>query len=253
MEKCIFIIDDDSVDREFFTIMFPMFGFRIQSAASPQQALRLLKEAHPDLIFIDNHIAHFNSLEIVQQIKKADEYRTINSVPIMMLSQDGTPESKVAGYEVGVEDYIIKPYKFVEVLARVKAVLRTQELTKQLVYREHRITLIESLNNSLIYFSRTLREPMTHVISRAADLLKSLTPATQSQTIDFVKEVGVQAESTIAALDALEEEVHALINKGEQIKLEEITPEMLEEKYKDHFNRYHRQYIDMQKSQDERK
>ena len=77
---------------------------------------------------------------------------------------------------MGVEDYIIKPYNFLEILARVRAVLRTRELAQQLVRREHRITLIESLNSSLIYFSRRLRDPMRQLLEKSTQIEEGSTP-----------------------------------------------------------------------------
>lgn len=240
VEKFIFIVDDDSVDREFFSIMFPLFGFRIQTADSPQQGLRLLRDTVPDLILVDNHIQKFNSLEIVHQIKTTDEYANVRSVPIMLLSRTGDPQAKMAGYEVGVEDFIVKPYNFLEILARVRAVLRTQDLTAQVIKRERRVTLIESLNNSLIYFSKKLRSPMLELITKSEFLMSA---QRDKHVVEFLEKVKLHAESTVAALDGLEDEVHELLGQDQQLKSEQVTLEVLEEKYRSHFKRYQDQYL----------
>ena len=243
MEKFIFIVDDDSIDREFFSIMFPLFGFRVQTADSPQQGLRLLRDLTPDLILIDNHIKGFNSLEIVTKIKTADEYKNVHTTPIMMLSHVSDPQAKMAGYEVGVEDFIIKPYNFLEILARVRAVVRTKDLTEQIIQRERRMTLIESLNNSLIYFSKNLRSPMLELITKSEFLLNAHRNNHDEHIVEFLKKVKLNAESTIATLNGLEDEVRELLSEDEQIKSEQVTLEVLEQKYRSHFNRYQEQYI----------
>lgn len=249
MDRFIFIVDDDSIDREFFSIMFPLFGFLVKTADSPQQGLRLLRTITPtpDLIFIDNHIAQFNSLELVSQIKTDIEYKHLHTVPIMLLSQSGDPEAKMAGYEVGVEGFIVKPYNFLEILARVRSVTRARDLTAQLFQRERRMTLIESLNNSLIYFSKNLRSPMLELIAKSALLVSTDGDKIGEQVMQFLEKVKFHAESTIATLDGLEDEVHELLNKDQQLKQEQVTPELLEEKYRAHFDHYQEQYIKLHK------
>ena len=243
MNKGIFIIDDDSVDREFFSIMFPLFGFRIHTADSPGQGLRLLRDSVPDLIIIDNHIANFNSLETVRTIKSSDEYAPVRAVPVMLLSHIDDAEVKIAGYEAGVEDFITKPYNFLEVLVRVKALMRSKDLTEQIIQRERRMTLIESLNNSLIYFSKNLRSPMLELIAKSEILTSTHDQSSHERIAEFCRKVRMNAESTIATLDGLEDEVHELLTQEKQLKSEEITPEVLEEKYRSHFSRYQEQYV----------
>lgn len=247
MDRFIFIVDDDSIDREFFSIMFPLFGFAVQTADSPQQGLRLLRTRTPDLIFIDNHIEQFNSLEIVTQIKTGDEYRHLHTVPIMLLSRSGDPEAKMAGYEVGVEDFIVKPYNFLEILTRARSVIRARDLVTQLVHRERRVAIIESLNNSLIYFSKNLRSPMLELITKSALILNTNGTNLDNEVARFLEKVKLHAESTIATLDGLEDEVHELLGKDQQLKQEQVTPELLEEKYRSHFDRYQEQYAKLHK------
>ena len=246
MKQSIFIIDDDSVDREFFKIMFGLYGFRIDVADSPEQGLRLLKERKPDLIFIDSHLTQGDSLEIVKTIKYDTEYTDISSVPIMMLSEDRNPDTKLAGYEIGVEHYITKPYNFLEILARVRVVFRAQELKGQVVNRERRLALVESLNSSLVYFSRHLRTPMLDLHTKANIILQNPSSSSDKEVIDYITRVREEAEATIMALDNLEHEVNELSCKGEEMKSNELTPEWLEQKYREHFSQYHDEVVKMQ-------
>ncbi len=246
IEPRILIIDDDPIDREFFRVMFPLFGFQIESVEAPAQGLRILKKEEYDLIFIDYHIPGKSAISFVQRIKDSTEYVHNRLTPIMMLTDNRDPENKIEGYEAGVEDYIIKPYNFLEILARVRAVLRTRELARQLVRREHRITLIESLNSSLIYFSRRMREPMQQLLDKAAGL--NGTEQQNNVLADLMQLVRYIAESNLAALDSLENEIHELLQKGTRLKDEEVTPELLEEHYRKHFHHHQQRYSELQKS-----
>ena len=248
-EQRILIIDDDPIDREFFRVMFPLFGFQVESVEAPAQGLRILKKNEYDLIFIDYHIPGKSALAFVKRIKDSTEYIRNRLTPIMMLTDNRDPESKVEGYEAGVEDYIIKPYNFLEILARVRAVLRTRELARQLVRREHRITLIESLNSSLIYFSRRMREPMQQLLDQVAKL--NGVEQQNNALADLLQSVRYIAESNLAALDSLENEIHELLQKDTRLKDEEVTPELLEEHYRKHFHHHQQRYSELQKSNEE--
>ena len=253
MEKSIFIIDDDSVDREFFKIMFSLYGFTVEVADSVEQGLRLLKERRPDLILIDNHLPQTAGLDIVRTLKNDKEFAGVADVPVMLLSENTNPDNKVAGYEIGVEDYIIKPYNFLEILVRVRAVFRSQALTSEIIARERRLALVESLNSSLIYFSRHLRGPMLNLQTQANMLLEQLDtdsakhPPAGETVLEFVKLVRKNVKETITALDGLEDEVNDLSSKGAEIKGDELTPDMLEMKYRKHFTQHHARVIEMER------
>jgi len=180
---------------------------------------------------------------LVRQIKENDEYSPIRVVPIILLSNSDDPESKLAGYEIGVEDFFVKPYNFLEILTRIKALMRAQDLTEQLLQREHRMTLIESLNDSLIYFSKNLRPPMLDLIAKSNLLLSTYSENNYSQIIEFCKQVKANAELTISTLDRLEGRVHELLSKDQQLKSSQLTPQALEEQYRSHFIRHQEQFL----------
>ena len=98
-----------------------------------------------------------------------------------MFSAMDAVKDKIEGFELGIEDYITKPFNFSEVLARIRAVLRNRELAVQVLNRERRIALIESLNKSLLYFTEHLKHPVDELLTAA----KSLKPADQNGVEKF--------------------------------------------------------------------
>ena len=76
-----------------------------------------------------------------------------------MFSAMNEVKDRIEGFEQGVDDYITKPFNFAEVLARIRAVLRSRELSRQLTRREKRIAVVESLNSSLVFFTQHIRSP----------------------------------------------------------------------------------------------
>jgi DNA-binding response OmpR family regulator len=84
--------------------------------------------------------------EVTKNLKNDPKYREI---PIIMFSALNDVKDKVAGFELGVDDYITKPFNFSEVLARIKATLRNRELFAQIAVRESRLALAEELNKDM--------------------------------------------------------------------------------------------------------
>jgi DNA-binding response OmpR family regulator len=120
----ILVVDDETVNLDFFQVMLGNLGFITEGAGDGHEALEVLKKFHPDLILLDNIMAHMSGWELTKILKNNPEYRDI---PIIMLSALDDVIDKVAGFELGIVDYITKPFNFSEVLARIKVALRNNE------------------------------------------------------------------------------------------------------------------------------
>ena len=226
----ILIVDDEQINLDFFEVMLTKLGFEVAKASDGEEALDAVRDDDPDLIVLDNIMPKLSGWEVTRILKRDDEYRDYAGIPIIMFSAMDDVKDKIEGFELGVEDYITKPFNFSEVLARIKAVLRNHELSEQVVQRERRIALIESLNNSLVYFTEHLKEPMEG-LSAAAD---SVDASDADSVKSFVELVRQQARQTVATLEGLEEEIAELRRKGAEIREGEITLDDLEDKYQKH-------------------
>lgn len=142
----ILIVDDERLNLEFFEVMLSKLGFTVEEAADGLEALEKVKKFHPNLILLDNVMPKMTGWEVTKILKGDPKYRDI---PIIMFSALDDVKDKVTGFELGVDDYITKPFNFSEVLARIKATLRNRELFAQIAVRESRLSLAEELNQDM--------------------------------------------------------------------------------------------------------
>ncbi len=114
----ILVIDDDDKLTHLLQIFLSRNGFEVAVANSGQDGLKLAYQAHPALIILDVMMPGMDGMMTCERL------REISDVPIVMLTAKGTEEDIVGGLERGADDYIVKPFRVSELLARIKAVLR---------------------------------------------------------------------------------------------------------------------------------
>jgi DNA-binding response OmpR family regulator len=144
--KKILIVDDEQLNLEFFEVMLSKLGFIVEKANDGVEALEKVKRFFPDLILLDNVMPRMSGWEVTKALKGDVKFRDI---PIIMFSALDDVKDKLEGYELGVEDYITKPFNFSEVLARIRVVLRNRELFAQIGVREERLALAEALQGDI--------------------------------------------------------------------------------------------------------
>src|SRR5574344_938139 len=150
--KKILIVDDEQINVEFFDLMLTKLGFVGEKASNGRDALEKVKEFNPDLVMLDNIMPKMSGWEVTRLLKSDPEFSEWHDVPIVMFSAMDDVKDKIEGFELGVDDYITKPFNFSEVLARIRSVLRNHELIDQLKKRESRIALQEQLNEKLLAY-----------------------------------------------------------------------------------------------------
>jgi two-component system, OmpR family, alkaline phosphatase synthesis response regulator PhoP len=119
----ILIIEDEPDIAESLRYNFEREGYKVSIAESGEKGLRfaLDKQFSPSLIVLDLMLPGMSGLELCRRLRREPPTR---KTPIIMLTAKVTEADKVAGLELGADDYIIKPFSVKEVLARVRAVLR---------------------------------------------------------------------------------------------------------------------------------
>ena len=215
-KKRILLVDDEQINLEFFDVMLTKLGFVVEKAEDGQEALELVKRWKPDLIMLDNVMPKLSGWEVTKLLKTSEEYREFAEVPIIMFSAMDDVKDKVEGLELGADDYITKPFNFSEVLARIRAVLRTRELVGQIERREARLDIAEKMNEEVLSFARGLKEPLESIMAKA----KSLSPA-DAETKAFVEKCSKEAARELAKLDAVTAAVSSLRNEAESLKKSE--------------------------------
>lgn len=118
----VLAIDDDPVITRTLKLNLEADGYTVVTAASASEALRVLAQRLPDLAIVDLMLPDMHGFELSRKIK------SYNDIPIVMLTAVGTEESIIEGLEQYAEDYIVKPFSYKELLARITRVLkRTRE------------------------------------------------------------------------------------------------------------------------------
>jgi DNA-binding response OmpR family regulator len=227
----ILIVDDEPTNLEFFNVMLSKLGFDVEQAENGEEALEKTLQYHPDLIILDNIMPGLTGWEVTKRLKQDDRYSECRDIPVIMFSAMDSVEDKIEGYELGVEDYITKPFNFSEVLARIRAVLRSRELSMQVSRRERRIAVIESLNKSLIFFTQHIRKP----IEKLLEASRKLDAGSTGQVDDLIKLIQTEAQETLATISGLEDEIEELRNQESELREGELTLEDLESKFRKHF------------------
>ena len=128
----ILIVDDEPINLEFFDVMLSKLGFQVEKAVDGEEALEKVQSVNPDLIILDNIMPKLSGWEVTRLLKHDPAYRRYRNTPIIMFSAMNEVKDRIEGFEQGVDDYITKPFNFTEVLARIRAVLRRRELSRQL-------------------------------------------------------------------------------------------------------------------------
>ena len=115
----ILIVEDDQAMAVALRDGFKYKGYSVQVAGDGQAGLRLATEKHFDLIILDVMLPRLSGLDVCKQLRESG-----TDIPIILLTARGQEIDKVMGLELGADDYITKPFSFMELMARVEAVLR---------------------------------------------------------------------------------------------------------------------------------
>lgn len=114
----ILIVDDEALIRDLIKEYLSVEDYAVDEGADGQQGLEMFQRHHYDLIVLDVMMPFMDGWSLCREI------RQISSVPIIMLTARGEEYDKLLGFELGVDDYLTKPFSPKELLARIKAILR---------------------------------------------------------------------------------------------------------------------------------
>jgi len=117
----VLAVEDEAAIQELLKITLATAGFDVEVAGSGEAALRSIKLALPEVVLIDWMLPGMSGLQLARQLR-ADQ-RTA-ALPLIMLTARGGEADRVAGLEIGADDYVTKPFSPRELVARIRAVLR---------------------------------------------------------------------------------------------------------------------------------
>ncbi|MDY6979826.1 MAG: phosphate regulon transcriptional regulator PhoB [Pseudomonadota bacterium] len=117
----ILVVEDETAIREMLGFTLQRAGFRVIEAGDTREASEQLSEQKPDLVLLDWMLPGISGVEFAKRLRREDATREL---PVIMLTARGEEESKLRGYEAGIDDYVTKPFSTQELVARIRAVLR---------------------------------------------------------------------------------------------------------------------------------
>ena len=120
-EAVVLVVEDEASFVEALTIGLRREGFEVVVAVDGAEALEKFDEVKPDLVLLDVMLPRISGIDVCRQLRKRTQ------VPIIMVTAKGAEIDTVVGLEVGADDYVTKPYRLRELVARMRAVLRRSD------------------------------------------------------------------------------------------------------------------------------
>ncbi len=122
-EARVLVVEDEASFVEALTIGLRREGFEVVVAVDGAEALELFDQTQPDIVLLDVMLPKISGIDVCRQLRKKTQ------IPIIMVTAKGAEIDTVVGLEVGADDYVTKPYRLRELVARMRAVLRRTEPT----------------------------------------------------------------------------------------------------------------------------
>ncbi len=133
IDQRILVVDDDKKTVDLIRLYLEREGYQVLVAYDGKQALDLARRMTPDLIVLDLMLPEIDGLDVCRMI------RAKSSIPIIMLTARTTEDDKLRGLNLGADDYIIKPFSPLELMARLRAVLRRTGIVEEKATDEIRV------------------------------------------------------------------------------------------------------------------
>jgi len=138
------VVDDDRFVREMLELGLTREGFLVRSASDGQAALQLVREFNPEVIVLDVMMPKIDGITLLPRL------REITQAPILMLTAKGETGDKIASLTAGADDYLVKPFVFEELIARLQAKLRRPQLIEERVLRWRNVAINPELREAWV-------------------------------------------------------------------------------------------------------
>ena len=140
----VLVVDDEDAILDFVDMGLRYEGFEVEVAKDGPGALASFQRRRPDLGILDLNLPGLDGMEVCRRLRRSSD------VPILMLTARGEVDERVEGLEAGADDYLPKPFKFKELLARTRAVLRRRTPLAERVLRFGELTLNRDTREMLV-------------------------------------------------------------------------------------------------------
>ncbi len=172
--KNILVVDDEEKIRIVIKKYAEFEGYNIVEAGDGMEAIDKFKEESFDLVILDVMMPELNGFSTCRELKK------IKDVPVIMLSARGEEYDKIHGFELGIDDYVVKPFSPKELMMRMNAVMT-----------RHRVNAADADNNHEIYESEGLKVDFTSRIVTVDGVKTDMTPKEYDLLFYMIKNRGI--------------------------------------------------------------
>lgn len=153
----VMLVEDEEAFIEALQVGLAREGFEVVVARDGAEALAKFDEWNPDIMLLDVMLPKVSGTDVCREIRKKSQ------VPIIIVSAKGSEVDAVVGLEVGADDYIVKPYRLRELVARMRAVMRRSSLTQ---------TEIDDVGYGAIRVGDVTIDPERHVVTIRDEVVK---------------------------------------------------------------------------------
>ncbi|MCZ6636510.1 MAG: response regulator [bacterium] len=195
----LLVVDDLPFNIEILKEELRLLGHEVTSASDGLDALERVAESRPDLILLDVAMPQMDGLEVLKRLREDPQYADL---PIILLTGRQDYDDRIEGFDAGADDYITKPFRLREVVARVNAMLRIQDLQRQALDREKLLSQIEGMGQTLVTMAHYINNS-TQAISGMAQLCQTA-PDNLPQHQQLAEIAFTQATKISAVIDSIQ-------------------------------------------------
>lgn len=164
----ILVVEDEPGIAGFVRRGLHFEGYEVDVVMDGPSALRALRDRPPDLLILDVMVPGVNGLEIARRLRAAESAEGLPAIPVLMLTARDAVPDRVAGLRAGADDYLVKPFDFEELLARIEALLRRTQQQPQV---KHELLQYTDLTVDLTSHVVRRGNRLVHVTAREFELL----------------------------------------------------------------------------------
>ena len=180
----IYLLEDDTSIQNFVLYTLKNTGFEAEGFEKPSDFWKRLEEEIPDLLLLDIMLPEEDGMEILRKLRSSKKTKNL---PIIMLTAKGTEYDKVLGLDSGADDYVAKPFSMMELMSRIKALLRRSEAIEEKADTYHVGPLYVSISKHVV---KIKDEEVTSLTYKEFELLSLLL---QNQETVFSRDQSLQS------------------------------------------------------------